>query len=234
MTTQKIIDIANNQFIPTVILTDASGIPYVAGGPGGGTLSDSLLTDDSNTQFLVRDNGTAVSYITLLGVSYTPSTNVRAIAGTAPIGGATSANQTTEISKLTSIIANQPALNADSGANAHITNFPTTQPVSISSTVNTVSINPATVFTGQVKIVTTGTAVQLPAAVLINGLSVMSLISNSTLKQTMGGTGISNVVDGTGNGIIRQPGEGWGFGVPNANYIWVNGQAGDIFTYGGN
>ncbi|MBV8061469.1 MAG: hypothetical protein JO253_08120 [Alphaproteobacteria bacterium] len=57
-----------------------SRVVYVqnpGGGGGGGSLSDTILTDDSGTFFIARDSGTALTYITLSGSPYTPSTNIR-------------------------------------------------------------------------------------------------------------------------------------------------------------
>ncbi len=93
---------------------------------------------------------------------------------------------------------------------------------------------PAMLVTGQVKIATTGTAVQLPAAALQNGLVVKSLNNNSPAMQTIGAAGLSNAIDGTGNGYILLPGEAASFAVPNANLVYVNGTAGDIFAFEGN
>ncbi len=93
---------------------------------------------------------------------------------------------------------------------------------------------PSLVFTGQVKIVTTGVAVQLPDHVLTNGIVIKSLATNSASMQTIGPSGVTNAVDGTGNGYIMAPGEASSFAVPNANLLYVNGTAGDVFTYEGN
>lgn len=130
MTTQKYIDIAGSMFVPTVVLVDSSGVPYTASGGGGsgGGLSDTILTDDSNTQFLARDNGTTITYVTLSGVAYTPSTNIRALSVTVT-GASTSAKQDTGNTSLAALVANTPAANADGGSPAHITNFPASQAV---------------------------------------------------------------------------------------------------------
>ena len=82
-------------------------VSVVSGGVGSGGLSDTILTDDSGTQFLARDNGTAITYITLSGSAYTPSTNIR---GVSISGGATSALQTTGNTSLASIDSKTPAL----------------------------------------------------------------------------------------------------------------------------
>ncbi len=93
---------------------------------------------------------------------------------------------------------------------------------------------PSIVVAGQVVIATTGMPVQLPSAALQNGIVVKSLTTNSTASQTIGGAGLTNAVDGTGNGYVMLPGEAAAFAVANANLIYVNGTAGDVFTYQGN
>lgn len=97
---------------------------------------------------------------------------------------------------------------------------------------------PLAPVTGQVKIAVTGTAVQLPAAVLLNGVVVKAKSSNAaqtaTVSGTVGSAGVTNVADGTGTGYLLAPGEASSFAVPNANALYVNGTAGDIFTFEGN
>lgn len=73
------------------------------GGGGGGGLSDTILTDDSGTQFLARDNGTTITYVTLSGAGYTPTTNIRAVS---MAGGATAAKQDTGNTSLATIATN--------------------------------------------------------------------------------------------------------------------------------
>lgn len=148
------------------------------GGGGGGGLSDTILVDTTGTQFLARDNGTTITYVTLGGVAYTPVGAIAALTGG----------------------------------------------------------NPATLVTGQAIIVTTGTAVRLTATStpLINGIIIKSLSTNNATGQTVGASGITNAVAGSGNGYILFPGEASSFGVTNLNVVYVNGTAGDIFTYQGN
>ncbi len=78
-----------------------------------------------------------------VNVSNMPATQaVSAITLPLPSGAATANNQSTEISSLSTIATNtsgvataakQPGLNSDGGELAHITNFPTTQPISAAS-----------------------------------------------------------------------------------------------------
>lgn len=126
--------------IPFVTLTDMNGTPVsVGGGSGSGGLSDTILTDDSNTQFLARDNGTTITYVTLAGAPYTPSMNIRAVA---QAGGATSALQTVGNTALMTIAAGTPALHADGGTPVHVNNFPATQPVAGTAAVGSPPTNP--------------------------------------------------------------------------------------------
>lgn len=88
--------------------------------------------------------------------------------------------------------------------------------------------------TGQVKIAITGTAVNLPNADLLNGIIVKAKSANNAACGLIGPASVTNAVDGTGNGYIICPGEASSFAVPNTKFLWVNGTAGDIFTFEGN
>jgi hypothetical protein len=59
------------------VVDDSHILQTSAGGGGGGKLSDIVLTDDSATEFIARDDGTTITYVTLAGVLYVPTTNVR-------------------------------------------------------------------------------------------------------------------------------------------------------------
>lgn len=93
---------------------------------------------------------------------------------------------------------------------------------------------PPTPVTGQVKIASTGTAVRIPYNNLLNGVIVKALATNNVACGTVGYSGVTNTVDGTGNGYIICPGEASSFAVPNSNSLYVNGTTGDIFTFEGN
>ena len=93
---------------------------------------------------------------------------------------------------------------------------------------------PATIITGQAKIAVTGTAVQLGANALVNGIVITAGINNAAAGSTAGPAGVTNVVDGTGNGQIMLPGASVSFAVQNSSAVYVNGTAGDIFSFGGN
>ncbi len=96
---------------------------------------------------------------------------------------------------------------------------------------------PASVITGQVIILVTNTAVQLPSHALVNGIVVKAKSTNaaqSTTSGMVGPVGVTNVFDGTGNGYPLAPGEAMSVAIPNTNLVYVNGTAGDVFSFGGN
>lgn len=99
---------------------------------------------------------------------------------------------------------------------------------------------PAGVVTGQVKIVTTGTAVQLPTFPLRNGVAIKAHVANAQpdatnkLSAMVGPSGVTMQYDGGGNGYPLSPGEGASFACADASNVWVNGTAGDIFSFEGN
>lgn len=93
--------------------------------------------------------------------------------------------------------------------------------------------------TGQVKIATTGQAVQLPAAALVNGILVKAKSTNAAQSGSYSGTvgaasSITTTYDGTGGGYPLAPGEAASFACSNANFVYVNGTAGDVFSFQGN
>lgn len=87
--------------------------------------------------------------------------------------------------------------------------------------------------TGQAVIAVTGTAVQLGTNTLQNGIIIKALSSN-TASILVGGSGVNNSSNGSGNGYILKPGEASAFSSSNSNQFWVNGTAGDIVTFEGN
>ena len=124
--------------------------------------------------------------------------------------------------------------------------FQATQPVSLAGTVAVQGvaggvpqpvITPlAAPITGQVKIATTGTAINLPTGALVNGITVSAKASNAaqagSYSSTVGGSSaLTTVNDGTGNGYPLAPGGSISFSSANANQIWINGTAGDVFAY---
>lgn len=93
---------------------------------------------------------------------------------------------------------------------------------------------PSTIVTGQAKVAVTGTAIQLGTNALVNGLVIKAKSTNNATCGTIGSASVTNTVDGTGNGYITCPGEAASFATNNSNVIYVNGTAGDIFTFEGN
>lgn len=91
-----------------------------------------------------------------------------------------------------------------------------------------------TVVSGQVVIAVTGTAVPLPFNNLVNGVIIKAKGTNNAACGTVGPSTVTNTYDGTGNGYGLCAGEASSFAVPNTNRVWVNGTAGDIFTFEGN
>lgn len=131
--------------------------------------------------------------------------------------------------------ANQVKVNADGSIN-------TTASGGGSAPVTTTG----TLVTGQVAIVTTGTAVQFPAnANLVNGILVSACggypASASAPAQhansngvTVGNSSVTNACTGSGTGDCIPAGASHGYGVNNTNLLWLNGVAGDCITFAGN
>lgn len=88
-------------------------------------------------------------------------------------------------------------------------------------------------ITGQGKIATTGTAVQMPNKVLKNGIVIKSSPDNLS-PLFIGTSDVTTVNDGTGNGYKLDPGEAISFAIKNTNTIYVNGTAGSVYYYSGN
>ena len=85
---------------------------------------------------------------------------------------------------------------------------------------------------GQAKIAVTGTRVQLGSNVLTNGVIVSAKSGNAAVV-TIGGSAVTNTVDGTGNGYILAAGASVSFAVSNTNALYLNGTAGDIISFAG-
>ena len=85
---------------------------------------------------------------------------------------------------------------------------------------------------GQAKIASTGVAVQLPANPLLNGVIVTALSTNSATIE-IGTSGVTNTVDGTGNGYILAAGASISWAVTDVSDLWINGTSGDIVSFAG-
>lgn len=88
------------------------------------------------------------------------------------------------------------------------------------------NINPAPALfilapvVGQVKVTVTGTAVQFPNNVLLNGVIITN---NGTTNCFLGGSTVNNTGSGDGNGYILAPGASCSAAIDNTNLLYVNG-----------
>lgn len=93
-------------------------------------------------------------------------------------------------------------------------------------------------FCDQVVIAVTGTPVGFASHAMVNGCVVKSLSSNSALRQTTSTSATVNTAvagaSGLTAGYILEPGEAAPYAaasnLTNTNQIYVNGQAGDVFS----
>jgi hypothetical protein len=90
--------------------------------------------------------------------------------------------------------------------------------------------------TGQVKIATTGTAVQFNASVttLINGLTYCAATTNTAAMTVGWSSSLTATADGTGNGEVLQPGQCGAKASVSPTNLYANGTAGNWLSYGGN
>lgn len=90
-------------------------------------------------------------------------------------------------------------------------------------------------LTGQAKIATTGTAIQLDSSSqpLTNGVIISAVSGNNAAGVTIGGATVTNTVNGTGNGYILAPGASVSFAIANTNELYINGTIGDIVSWAG-
>ena len=86
---------------------------------------------------------------------------------------------------------------------------------------------------GQAVIAVTGTAVALGASVTLPAGTVLvtSLTGNNAAHGTVGGSGVNNTKDGTGNGYILEAGKSVVINADDLADVYVNGTAGDKFSY---
>ena len=83
---------------------------------------------------------------------------------------------------------------------------------------------------GQVKVAITGTAVQFGSNTLLNGV-IVTAASGNAAAVTLGGSTVTNTVDGTGNGYVLAAGASVSFALDNTNRIYVNGTANDFISF---
>jgi len=155
---------------------------------------------------------TAGTYIPVSSVIQTVSVNnfpaVQAISATSlplPTGAATSANQVTGLSTLSTIASNTAGIGGPQGA----------------------------MIAGQKAIATTGTQIQLGSGALVNGVIITASINNAN-PISVGPTGVNNTQTGSGNGYVLNPGSSLSISVSNLTLVYLNGTSGDFVSYYGN
>ena len=94
----------------------------------------------------------------------------------------------------------------------------------------------STIVSGQAILSVTGTAQQFQSAsaTLTNGLLFCASPKNNSAGITVGGSGVTNTVSGSGNGQILLPGQCSSLAISNANLLYFNGTANDFISYLGN
>ena len=165
----------------------------------------------------------------VVGITYNLSANVSTVmldnplpAGTNAIGSITNtaftANAGTNL--------NTSALALESGGN-----LATVATKMSDGTQTSKIVIPSAFVTGQAKIATTGTAVQLGSNTLTQGVLISSLSTNAASITIGTSSGLTNTVDGTGNGSILTAGSTKSIAATNTNLVWINGTAGDIISF---
>lgn len=123
------------------------------------------------------------------------------------------------------------------GETVNVSNLPTTvdtnSGASSASTLRVQQALPTAIISFQAKIAVTGTAVQLASNALVIGVSCFAKGANAASIE-IGPSGVTNTVDGTGNGDIIPAGAARSFAVSNSNALYINGTAGDIVSCSGN
>jgi len=87
---------------------------------------------------------------------------------------------------------------------------------------------------GQAVIAVTGTAVALSAVALAlpaGTVLVSALAANDATGGSVGGATVTDDVDGTGNGFILEAGKSTVVNADDLADVYVNGVAGDIFSF---
>lgn len=86
---------------------------------------------------------------------------------------------------------------------------------------------------GQKAIAVTGTAVALAASAtpLPTASVLVSALTDNAAAITVGGSGVTNTVDGSGNGYILEAGQSVIVMADDLADVYVNGTAGDIATF---
>lgn len=99
--------------------------------------------------------------------------------------------------------------------------------------VGSVTLPTGAPITGQAVIAVTGTAVRLSATsvALPGGCVLVKALTGNTAAGTVGGAGVTNTVDRSGNGFILEAGDLGAAYADDLLDLYVNGTAGDIFSF---
>lgn len=102
-----------------------------------------------------------------------------------------------------------------------------------SSNIDSIATPTGAPIVGQVAIAVTGTAVRLSAVsvVLPGGSLLVCALAGNSAAGTCGGSTVTDDVDGTGNGLIIEAGDTRVVFASDLSDVYVNGTAGDIFTW---
>lgn len=98
------------------------------------------------------------------------------------------------------------------------------------SGIRIVQANSTAPVTGQAKM--TGSAVQLSSGSLLNGV-ILTAKSTNTGNIMIGGSGVTNTQDGTGNGVILEPGSSISLAVTDVSVLYAIGTTNDVLSYVG-
>lgn len=98
------------------------------------------------------------------------------------------------------------------------------------SAVRSVIANATGPVTGQAQM--TGSAVQLTAGALLNGVIITARSSNAAPVE-LGLASVTNTINGTGNGYILEAGTSISFAVTDVSTIYAIGNSGDVISWAG-
>ena len=77
-----------------------------------------------------------------------------------------------------------------------------------------------------------GSAIQLPNGLVNNGV-ILQAKSSNTNDIMIGGSGVNQTEDGTGNGFVLEPAFQITFAADNLNELYAIGNSGDVLSYAG-
>lgn len=90
------------------------------------------------------------------------------------------------------------------------------------------------IIAGQVTIIATGVAVQIPNHSGYAGVVLRAKASNNNSGIFVGNPDVTVTDTGNGNGYKLLPGEAISYACTNSDELWVNGTAGDVIYFTGN